>query len=86
MVLYKKDMQEKSRLPIVDRQALRYEEMAAEALTNSIEHLNHAYRQKLCGAEGAVEFRDGGVYTYDNHGKRYLDCLGGYGIFNVGHR
>lgn len=86
MVLYKKDMQEKSRLPVVDKQALRYEQMAAEALTNSIEHLNHAYRQKLCGAEGAVEFRDGGVYTYDNHGKRYLDCLGGYGIFNVGHR
>jgi putrescine aminotransferase len=63
-----------------------YEEIAKSALTNSIEHLNHAYKQKLCGAEGAVEFRDSGVYTYDNHGKRYLDCLGGYGIFNVGHR
>lgn len=64
----------------------RYETMAAEALDNSINHLNTSYKNKLCGAEGAVEFRDEGVYTYDNHGKRYLDCLGGYGIFNVGHR
>jgi len=63
-----------------------YEQIAGQALTNSINHLNTAYRHKLCGAEGAVEFRDEGVYTYDNQGKRYLDCLGGYGIFNVGHR
>jgi len=63
-----------------------YEQIAGQALTNSINHLNPAYKHKLCGAEGAVEFRDEGVYTYDNHGKRYLDCLGGYGIFNVGHR
>lgn len=69
-----------------ERSDNHYEKIASKALENSIEHLNHAYGQKLCGAEGAVEFRDGGVYTYDNHGKRYLDCLGGYGIFNVGHR
>lgn len=63
-----------------------YETLASSALDNSINHLNTAYRHKLCGAEGAVEFRDEGVYTFDNHGKKYLDCLGGYGIFNVGHR
>lgn len=73
--------------PAVDQGTTeRYEQMAAEALDNSINHLNTSYKNKLCGAEGAVEFRDEGVYTYDNHGKRYLDCLGGYGIFNVGHR
>ncbi len=65
---------------------LNYDYLASTALENSIEHLNHSYSQKLCGAEGIVEFSDGGVYTYDNKGKRYLDCLGGYGIFNVGHR
>jgi putrescine aminotransferase len=65
---------------------LDYDHLASTALENSIEHLNHSYGQKLCGAEGIVEFTDGGVYTYDNKGKRYLDCLGGYGIFNVGHR
>lgn len=63
-----------------------YQSIASTALENSINHLNAAYSKKLAGAEGAVEFRDQGVYTYDNHGKRYLDCLGGYGIFNVGHR
>ncbi|HEY9773473.1 MAG TPA: aminotransferase class III-fold pyridoxal phosphate-dependent enzyme [Planktothrix sp.] len=85
MALYKKNDSVK-KFPVVDRGSSHYEAIASMALENSIEHLNHAYKQKLCGAEGAVEFRDGGVYTYDNTGKRYLDCLGGYGIFNVGHR
>lgn len=85
MALYKKESNLK-RFPVVDRGPSHYEQIAGEALDNSIEHLNPYFKQKLCGAEGAVEFRDGGVYTYDNHGKRYLDCLGGYGIFNVGHR
>ena len=85
MALYKKNF-EKKVFPKLERGAKHYEMIAAEALENSIEHLNHAYSQKLCGAEGAVEYRDGGVYTYDTNGKRYLDCLGGYGIFNVGHR
>lgn len=86
MAVYRKEDAQIKKFPVVKRDSSHYEEIAAQALENSIEHLNHAFGQKLCGAEGAVEFRDGGVYTYDNHGKRYLDCLGGYGIFNVGHR
>lgn len=75
----------------VDRDELdssngRYKRLADKALEHSIKHLNPAYGNKLSGAEGAVEFKDGGVFTYDNNGRRYLDCLGGYGIFNVGHR
>ncbi len=85
MAVYKKDAQTK-RFPLVERRANHYEDIASRALSNSINHLNNAYSQKLSGAEGAVEFRDEGVYTYDNKGRRYLDCLGGYGIFNVGHR
>jgi putrescine aminotransferase len=85
MAIYRKPVEVKQ-FPVVDRGASHYEQIAGEALENSIDYLNFAYSQKLCGAEGAVEYRDGGVYTYDNHGKRYLDCLGGYGIFNVGHR
>lgn len=72
--------------PVTETVSDHYEKIAAEALENSIDYLNLSYSHKLCGAEGAVEYRDGGVFTYDNHGKRYLDCLGGYGIFNVGHR
>ena len=73
MALYKKRESVK-RFPSIARGDEHYETIAAQALENSIEHLNHAYKQKLCGAEGAVEFRDGGVYTYDNTDKRYLDC------------
>lgn len=85
MAVYKK-FQRAKKFPEVGRGPDHYEEIAHSALDNSVNHLNSYFRNKLCGAEGAVEFRDGGVYTYDNHGKRYLDCLGGYGIFNVGHR
>ena len=85
MAVYKKQNHTR-KFPVVDRGPSHYEVISDQALDNSIEHLNNAYSKKLCGAEGAVEFRDEGVYTFDNHGKRYLDCLGGYGIFNVGHR
>lgn len=85
MAVYKNDAKIK-RFPLVERNSKHYEELASRALNNSINHLNNAYSQKLSGAEGAVEFRDEGVYTFDNKGRRYLDCLGGFGIFNVGHR
>lgn len=85
MALYRKRVQSQE-FPKVNYGPEHYEKIASTCLDNSIKHLNTAYAQKLAGAEGAVEFRDEGVYTFDNHGKRYLDCLGGYGIFNVGHR
>lgn len=33
----------------------------------------------------AVEQRAEGVYIYDTRGEKYLDCLGGYGVFSLGH-
>ncbi len=33
-----------------------------------------------------VEWRGEGVYMYDIHGQRFIDCLGGYGVFALGHR
>lgn len=33
-----------------------------------------------------VEWRGEGVYMYNIHGHRFLDCLGGYGVFALGHR
>lgn len=57
------------------------------------EHVNPsflAYRKSV--AEGrdfaAIEWTDGepgGATVKDAHGKEYIDCLGGYGIYNVGH-
>lgn len=34
----------------------------------------------------AVEIRGEGIYLYDSSGKKYIDCLGGYGTFAFGHR
>ncbi|HZY99352.1 MAG TPA: aminotransferase class III-fold pyridoxal phosphate-dependent enzyme, partial [Candidatus Baltobacteraceae bacterium] len=39
------------------------------------------------GAEAVVEWSDAGPNSYrDVTGREYIDCLGGFGIFNVGHR
>jgi putrescine aminotransferase len=38
-------------------------------------------------AAAAVEWADAGPNSYrDVNGKEYIDCLGGFGIFNVGHQ
>ena len=38
-------------------------------------------------AGAVVEWADAGPNSYrDVYGRQYLDCLGGFGIFNVGHR
>ncbi|WP_035342856.1 MULTISPECIES: putrescine aminotransferase [Dickeya] len=47
------------------------------------------YRKSVTagGSFAAVEWRTSGPNTLiDTNGNEYLDCLGGYGIFNVGHR
>jgi putrescine aminotransferase len=45
------------------------------------------YLAKLLGFAGfGVETRGEGCYIFDHEGKRYLDCLGGYGTFALGHR
>ena len=33
-----------------------------------------------------AEMRGEGLYLYDHEGRRFLDCLGGYGTFSLGHR
>lgn len=33
-----------------------------------------------------VEEKSEGCYIYDDEGNTYLDCLGGYGVFSLGHR
>ncbi len=39
------------------------------------------------GAGAVVEWSDAGPNSYrDVNGREYIDCLGGFGIFNVGHR
>ena len=44
------------------------------------------YRKSVSTDYTAVEWTDSGARFTDIYGKEFIDCLGGYGIFNVGHR
>jgi len=44
------------------------------------------YRKSCSTDYTAVEWRDEGNVFYDIHGKEFIDCLGGYGIYMLGHR
>lgn len=47
------------------------------------------YRKSVSDEHTAVEWKDGeegGVIFKSMNGTEYIDCLGGFGIFNVGHR
>jgi len=44
------------------------------------------YRKSVSTDYTAVEWKDSGVHFTDIYGKDFIDCLGGYGIYNVGHR
>jgi len=44
------------------------------------------YRKSVSTNYTAVEWTDSGASFTDIYGKEFIDCLGGYGIFNVGHR
>jgi putrescine aminotransferase len=65
--------------------------MDAEALFADVvgkygQYLN-PYLSKLMAFAGfGVEMRAEGCYIYDQDGRKFLDCLGGYGTFALGHR
>jgi putrescine aminotransferase len=44
------------------------------------------YRKSCSTDYTAVEWRDEGNVYFDVHGQEFIDCLGGYGIFTLGHR
>ncbi|MGH7495722.1 MAG: aspartate aminotransferase family protein [bacterium] len=56
-------------------------------LDNWTEHLNRIYGTRTVSAKyQALEWSAQGYTIKDTKGREYLDFLGGYGIFNVGHR
>ncbi len=60
-----------------------------EAFRNHINpgFLDYRKATSVEGAEAVVEWSDAGPNSYrDVTGREYIDCLGGFGIFNVGHR
>lgn len=65
---------------------MRPDELQAEVVRKYAEHIN-PYLAKLMNFAGfGVEVKGEGCYIFDQEGKRYLDCLGGYGVFSLGHR
>ncbi len=63
-----------------------------ETVTSFRDHVNPGFLEyrkatSVEHATAAVEWSDAGLNAYrDVTGKEYIDCLGGFGIFNVGHR
>lgn len=49
-------------------------------------HVNPGLAKLMSFAGYGVEMRAEGCYLFDHAGNRYLDFLGGYGVFSIGHR
>lgn len=58
----------------------------AEVVDKYALYVNPYLAKLLAFAGFGVETRGEGCYIYDHEGKQYLDCLGGYGTFALGHR
>ncbi|MDR3112578.1 MAG: putrescine aminotransferase [Elusimicrobiota bacterium] len=69
-----------------DEQKVQIEQ---DTLENFDRHINPGwlkYRKSVSTNSAAVEFRDHDSCYVDLYGNEYIDCLGGFGIFNFGHR
>lgn len=81
-------------LGLLEKEEITQEEAAwitKETVAGFREHVNPGfleYRKTVTkdGQFAAVEWSDNGACFKDVNGKEYIDCLGGFGIYNVGHR
>ena len=81
-------------LGLVEKESVTKEDAAwitAQTIEGFRENVNPGfleYRKTVTEDQGfaAVEWSDGGNGFKDVNGNTYIDCLGGYGIYNVGHR
>jgi putrescine aminotransferase len=82
-------------LELIEKPAITPEDAAwitRETVDNFRDHVNPGFLEyrkatSVDHAAAAVEWSDAGPNSYrDVNGKEYIDCLGGFGIFNVGHR
>ena len=58
----------------------------ADVIEKYSRHINPHLAKLMSFAGFGVEIRSEGCYLYDHEGRKFLDCLGGYGTFSVGHR
>lgn len=62
------------------------EALFADVTSKYADHIN-PYLTKLMSFAGfGVEVSSEGCYITDHDGRQFLDCLGGYGVFSLGHR
>jgi putrescine aminotransferase len=62
------------------------EELIEEVAQKYEDYHNPGLAKMLKFAGLGVEWTAEGCYIYDADGNPYLDCLGGYGVFSLGHR
>jgi putrescine aminotransferase len=58
----------------------------ADVIDKYSRHINPHLAKLMAFAGFGIEMRGEGCYIYDHEGRQFLDCLGGYGTFSVGHR
>jgi putrescine aminotransferase len=79
-------------LDIIQKPELTDEEkvwISESAVSNFNDYVNPGflkYRKSVSNDYTAVEWSDHGCRFLDMHGRSYIDCLGGYGTLNMGHR
>ncbi len=62
------------------------EALHAATIERYQEHVNPYLARLMNFAGFGVEVEAEGCYIFDHEGRKYLDCLGGYGVFTFGHR
>jgi putrescine aminotransferase len=68
---------------------LEQETLVAECVEDFGTYVNPGildWRKSVSTDYAAVEWRDEANCFYDVHGNEFIDCLGGYGIYMLGHR
>ena len=79
-------------LDLMSKSVLAPDEQQAvvdDCVTNFGSYVNPGileYRKSVSSDYTSVEWRDEGAVFYDIHGKEFIDCLGGFGIYTLGHR
>jgi putrescine aminotransferase len=79
-------------LDLISKKALSEEErrqVVEESVRYWTDHVNEGFlqfRKSVSTDYTAVEWEDEGAVFRDIHGKEFIDILGGYGIYVVGHR
>lgn len=58
----------------------------ADVIDKYSRHLNPGLARLMSFAGFGVETYGEGCYLFDHEGRKFLDCLGGYGTFSLGHR